>query len=91
MLDRMYPETIEINLPRKKVVELFDNAENLPKWQDRFVSMKHLEGEPGTKGAQIELPYKMGKREITMVETILDHNLPDHVEFEFKARGMENW
>ena len=65
-----YSNEIEINLPRKKVVELFDNPDNMPKWQEGFVSFEPISGKPGEEGSKATLKYKMGKREVEMVETI---------------------
>jgi len=42
-----YTLEIDITLPRAKVVELFDNPENWPKWQESLVSSEALEGTPG--------------------------------------------
>ena len=64
-----YTTEIEINLPVEKVIELFDNSDNLSKWQPELISFKHLSGEPGQVGEKSKLRYRMGKREIEMMET----------------------
>lgn len=71
-----YALTIDIDLPREKVIELFDNPENMKHWQKGFISMTHMSGTPGEVGAKSRLQYKMGKREIEMVETIVNNNFP---------------
>ena len=43
---------VDINLPIKKVIELFDNPDNMKHWQDGLVSFKHLSGRPGEVGAK---------------------------------------
>ena len=53
-----YTTEVEINLPRAKVIELFDNPENLNKWQTGLVSFEHTEGEPGKEGAKSQLKYR---------------------------------
>ena len=65
-----YNVEITINLPRTKVIELFDSTENLYKWQPGLMSFDHLSGTPGEVGAKSKLLYKMGCREIEMIETI---------------------
>ena len=55
-----YSTEIEINLPLKKVIELFDNSENLKKWMPDLVSFEHLSGEPGQVGAKSKMRYQMG-------------------------------
>lgn len=85
-----YSCEIEIELPRERVVELFDNPDNMQHWQEGFVSLDHLSGEPGAAGAQSTLTYKMGKRDIEMVETILRNELPAHFDATYEASNVYN-
>jgi len=85
-----YSVTVDINLPRDKVIELFDNPDNMSKWQEGLVSFKHVSGVAGEKGAISELLYKMGKREIAMIETITERSLPDRFCGTYEAKGMFN-
>jgi carbon monoxide dehydrogenase subunit G len=55
-----YTLNLQIDLPREKVIELFDNTENLKKWQKGLVSFETFEGTPGQAGAKSRLIYKMG-------------------------------
>ncbi|MFT5053779.1 MAG: hypothetical protein ACI97X_000799 [Oceanospirillaceae bacterium] len=57
--------SVEIALPLARVIELFDNSDNLMKWQDGLVSFEHLEGEPGKPGAKSKLVFQNGKRHST--------------------------
>ncbi len=81
---------IEINLPRDKVIELFDNPDNLVEWQNGFVSYEPLEGKPGEEGSTARLRYKMGKRDIEMTETITKRNLPEEFNGTYEAKGVFN-
>ena len=72
-----YELQITIELPRKRVIELFDNTDNLKKWQDGLQSFTPISGEVGKEGAKSKLEYKMGKREVEMIETITKRNLPE--------------
>ncbi|GAB1349055.1 hypothetical protein MASR1M107_12680 [Ignavibacteriales bacterium] len=81
---------VEINLPVKRVVELFDNPDNLKLWQPGLQSFQHLSGTPGEPGAKSKLKYQMGKREIEMVETITVKNLPDEFAGTYEAKGVWN-
>jgi hypothetical protein len=85
-----YSTTIEINLPRSKVIELFDNPDNLAKWQPELIHFEPLYGEPGREGTQTKLRYQMGKREVEMIETITRHNLPDEFSGTYEAKGVWN-
>ena len=85
-----YSSKIEINLPREKVIQLFDNVDNMAKWQEGFLSFEPISGKPGEEGSKAKLKYKMGKREIEMIETITKRNLPDEFNGTYEARGVFN-
>lgn len=85
-----YSNEVKINLPLKKVVELFDSEENLFKWQPDLLSLEHLSGEKGKAGAKTSMKYKMGKREIDMVETITVNDLPKEFSATYEAKGVWN-
>ncbi len=85
-----YSVTVEIELPRERVIALFDNPDNMPKWQPSLLSFKHLDGEAGQVGATSELVYKMGKRDIVMIETITERNLPQTFSGTYQTKGVWN-
>ncbi len=85
-----YSNQIEINLPLERVIELFDNGENLAKWQPGLLSFEHLSGEPGQPGSKSKLRYKMGKRELEMIETITLNELPHRMNGTYEANGTLN-
>ena len=55
-----YTTEIEIEKPIEKVIELFDNPDNLKKWMEGLQSFEHLSGTPGQPGAKSRLFFKMG-------------------------------
>lgn len=85
-----YTQEITIALPRSKFVNKLDNPENMKYWQRGLVNYKHLLGNPGDEGAQMELLYEMGKRKITMIETIIKRNLPYEFHATYNAKGVHN-
>ncbi len=85
-----YSNSIIINLPRQRVIQLFDSSENLAKWQPGFISYEHLSGDPGKKGAQAKMTYKMGSRTTEMIETITLSNLPDDFHSTYETKGVHN-
>jgi len=85
-----YTTEVEINLPVKKVIELFDNPDNLKLWMEGLQSFEHLSGTPGQPGAKSKLKFKMGKREIEMIETITVRNLPEEFSGTYEAKGVFN-
>lgn len=85
-----YDTSIVIDLPRDKVIELFDNADNLPKWQKGLQSFEHLSGQPGQVGAKSKLVFLMGSRRMEMVETITRRDLPDAFDGTYDVEGVHN-
>ena len=85
-----YSLDIEINKPIDRVIALFDDSDNLDKWMEGLLSFEHLSGTPGQPGATSSLKFKMGKREIEMVETITVRNLPDEFTGTYEAKGVFN-
>ncbi|HRJ87241.1 MAG: SRPBCC family protein [Blastocatellia bacterium] len=85
-----YTVTIEIEKPIDEVVALFDNADNLYAWMEGLESFEHLSGEPGQVGAKSRLKFKMGKRDIEMIETITVRDLPDEFTGTYDAEGVFN-
>lgn len=85
----MKPFTIELEiaLPRDRVVELFDNPDNLAKWQPGLQSFEHISGEPGHPGAKSRLVFLNGNRKVEMVETITLRNLPDEFNGTYEFPG----
>lgn len=85
-----YTCEVMIDLPRHRVIELFDSQENLSKWQPGLQSFEHLSGDPGQPGAQSRLIYDENGRRIEMVETILARNLPEEFSATYEAKGVWN-
>ena len=85
-----YTVQIDIDLPRSRVIELFDSTENLYKWQRGLQSFEPVSGEPGEPGAQSKVVFQMGKRKIEMLETITKKNLPREFNGTYDAKGVHN-
>ena len=85
-----YTTKIRINLSRNKVLELFDNTENLYRWQPGLLSFTHMDGEPGEEGARSELVYESRKEELLIIETIKTKRLPDLFHMSYKSKGVYN-
>lgn len=85
-----YTVTIDIDVPRERVIELFDNPDNLGAWQTGFVSFENVEGEPGEVGAISKIKYKHGKREFELIETVTERNLPETFNGNYEWGGGFN-
>lgn len=85
-----YSVSITIDKPVNEVVALFDNVDNMKKWMEGLESFEPLDGTPGEVGAKSRLRFKMGKREIEMIETITAKNLPEEFTGTYEAKGVFN-
>ena len=85
-----YTVSIDIDLPRDRVIELFDNVENLPKWQTGLQSFEHVSGEPGQVGAKSKMVFLNGKQRIELIETITKRDLPDEFNGLYEWGGGSN-
>jgi hypothetical protein len=85
-----YKNELEIHLPLDRVIELFDNPENLKKWMPGLVSFETISGTQGQPEAKSLLKYEMGKRKIEMVETILTRNLLENFSGTYETKGIYN-
>jgi len=85
-----YTAEITINLPLEKVIEKMDNPQNLKHWQKGLIRYEVTEGTPGQEGAKMKLEYKMGKRDMTLIETILKRNFPEEFHATYDTKGVHN-
>lgn len=84
-----YETKVVINAPIDEVIKKLDNPDNMKHWQKGLLSYKMLNTlDPNTPGAKMELHYKLGKREMTMTETILKNNFPHEFEASYQADGI---
>jgi len=85
-----YTNEIIIDAPRAKVVELFEDPANIKEWQPGFISMEVISGKPGQEGSKTKMRYKMGKRDVEMIETITVNKLPEEFSGTYEAKGVYN-
>jgi len=79
-----------IGLPRRQVIELLRDRDNLLQWQTGLQSYKLLAGEEGQVGARARLVREMMGRRIEMIETVVQRDLPDTFTLTYEARGVLN-
>lgn len=87
---RPFTCTVDIDLPRTRVVELFDDPENMKHWQDGFESYGHVSGNPGKTGAQAIIKYNMKGRKFDLLETVTKNALPDELHGSYEGDWGKN-
>lgn len=85
-----YTSKITIDLPREEVIAKLDNADNMKHWQRGLINYELLEGTPGQPGAKMKLNYQMGKRKLSMTETIIENNFPSEFHATYDTKGVLN-
>jgi len=85
-----YTVEIEIDKPIDDVIALFDDTDNLFQWMEGLQTFEPVSGTPGEVGAVSKLRFLMGNREIEMIETIKEKNLPDEYIGTYEADGVFN-
>jgi len=85
-----YTCSIDIDRPVREVIRLFNDPDNLRHWQPGLLSIDHLTGNPGEAGAQAKMHCRMGKREVEMIETILESESSNTFSASYETRGLVN-
>nr|MDT0657133.1 SRPBCC family protein [Micromonospora sp. DSM 115978] len=94
-----YTNTIEVDLPREKVVPLLADPTHLPKWLRGMVRHEPVNGVHGQLGTESRVVLQSGKRTIELTETITRrepadlHGIPKEVvvHFERETVGAGMW
>jgi len=84
---KAYTVSIDIELPRERVIELFDDPDNLVKWQPGLLSFERISGEPGQPGARSKLTYQHGKRTMDLIEVLEVRKLPEEFHGRYEWPG----
>lgn len=85
-----YTCEIDMDLPRDRIIELFDDQDNLKHWLIGLERFTHKSGTPGHPGAQSDIVILSGKRRVDMVETIETRDLPNEFTAHYTTDGVWN-
>ncbi|WP_114559229.1 SRPBCC family protein [Desertihabitans aurantiacus] len=95
-----YTNTIEIALPRERVVQLLSDPAHLPSWLRGLVVHEPLDGAHGAVGTRSRVVLRSGKQTMEATETVTRrepadlHDIPSgavvHFEREIVGGGMWN-
>ncbi|NRR90818.1 SRPBCC family protein [Winogradskyella undariae] len=81
---------ILINKPISLVIKKMNSIDNIIHWQEGFINMEHIYGNPNELGAKMKLNYSFGNRKMEVIETITKQNLPDELHTTYASKGLQN-
>lgn len=85
-----YKQQVVLDIPFSTVIEIFENPENLKKWQPDVISFNHISGTIGQPGAVSELVVDMKIKQLKLKETIQKRNLPAEFVLLYETDGGSN-
>jgi uncharacterized membrane protein len=81
---------IVINRSREEVWRIFDNPENMLRWQPTLQSFVPHSGQPGQIGAVSKLTYKENGRQVILTETITGRREPEEFAGDYSTGVATN-
>jgi len=78
---------VEIKKPVQEVYSIFINRERMPEWQPGLISDEAIEDKNGRK--RYEMRLDLGRRRMTMTETILKNEFPEYHSL-YELKGIRN-
>jgi len=80
-----YSCEIQINKPLDEVVRQFDSEENLFKWMEGLQRIELVSGTKGEVGYKTKMIFLHKEKEMELVETILERDLPRIARFSYDS------
>jgi uncharacterized protein YndB with AHSA1/START domain len=69
-----------LNRPRAEVWKIFDDPDNMNKWQPSLVKLERVSGAAGRPGSVTELTFKNGDREFSLTEEVTFRAEPERLD-----------
>lgn len=85
-----YHQEIIIDIPFDTMIELFENPDNLQKWQPDVKKFERVSGEIGQPGAVSRMTVNMVVKDLVLTETIMKRNLPQEFVIKYETDGATN-
>ncbi len=85
-----YSFDIVIEAPLDICAKKFNSTENMKHWQRGLVAVEHISGIPGEFGAKMKIFFKMGNRQLSLIETITHKNFPHEFHGIYAAENIDN-
>ncbi|HEU0292910.1 MAG TPA: SRPBCC family protein [Anaerolineales bacterium] len=85
-----YKLELPIHKPRAEVWKIFDDPDNMNKWQPSLIKIECVNGTAGQPGAVSRLTFKSGEREYALTETVLFRAEPERLDGVYENEYAEN-
>lgn len=85
-----YHQEIIVNIPFSQLIVLFENPDNLKKWQPDVISFTPISGTIGQQGAVSKMKVNMVVKVLEIKETIIKRNLPHEFVIQYETAGATN-
>lgn len=83
-----YTSSVDINAPLNRVIELFNNPDNLPAWMPELIHSELISGTLGQTGAVGKLTMQDGSKKYEVIETVTMKNLPSIFARTYKMKNI---
>jgi ligand-binding SRPBCC domain-containing protein len=81
---------LTINKPRAEVWKMFDDPQNMNKWQPSLKKFELLSGTQGQPGAVSKLTYEEGGREFSLVDKVTYRDEPGRIDGVYENEFADN-
>lgn len=85
-----YTSQIIVEVPINEFIKKLDDHANKKHWQEGLVSYEHINGSPGSVGCKMKLNYTLGKKHLTLIETLTESKLPKNIHYHYDTKGLHN-
>ena len=85
-----YKLELTLQKPRAEVWRIFDDPNNMDKWQPTLTKIERLEGVAGQPGSVAKLTFKNGDREFSLIEKVTYRAEPERLDGMYENEFADN-
>jgi len=85
-----YKLELTLQKSRAEVWKVFDDPDNIDKWQPSLTKIERLEGTAGHPGSVAKLTFKSGEREYSLVEKVIYRAEPERLDNMYENEFADN-
>ena len=85
-----YRLELTLQKPRAEVWRIFDDPNNMDKWQPTLTKIERLDGVAGQPGSVAKLTFKNGDREFSLIEKVTFRAEPERLDGVYENEFADN-